>query len=717
MNTLRSFCLAAMALAFVYVATTAVLQPARATDASSILQNLLGKPGRFIFGINPKTGQIAYLPDGSNHSEFPPMLGTGPARSDFVSGVVQVAPDGVVTFVPYYSPEVYPGFNFVKWLRNYLQSKDAQPLRAAHDADDLLIDIDEQGAVPSSQIVDLSVGKGTASGDASSGGGNVLDLDAANNGNGTGADQGQGTGNQSVVNPEGGSNPGGGTQRAGGQQGADQGQGTGNQSAVNSDGIPQEQVVGPYSPWPRQVPPQGADPGAPPSGTGGNSGGGSGGASGQLSQAGILSAATAFAGCMFQQADNTSQQLNISQCMKWAGIAGFTGAAGAATIGAIATTNPELIPLLTAYGFLKGVGNIADAVNEWQQLNQTSQNSASSVNQQAENFLRDTMNGFMNSCDYAAALKLAQYLLQHPTEASKAPWLSAILPNLVQRAAAQAQIKSLLQQANATTDPAQQQQLLNQALAAAGTNTCLRKLVPSTPPRKTASTPPAKTASTPPPKTASTPPPLTPNSGASTTPTNIICGYSTVPPGTALPGFSQLFGVAASVCPSSWCLNNDESPPIDTGHGAVVNPSAQCNPNQTKGYFTGVAEDLNGNFLPSAVPPSTAATSAPATAAAPQACVSNPPFLPWGGQGSATITVSGGQPCGIGWHDTGATILDSMSVRSPPSHGSLKPQDQHVIIFTPASGYKGPDSFTLSMQEHNGGRRATLSVKVSVTIQ
>jgi hypothetical protein len=104
------------------------------------------------------------------------------------------------------------------------------------------------------------------------------------------------------------------------------------------------------------------------------------------------------------------------------------------------------------------------------------------------------------------------------------------------------------------------------------------------------------------------------------------------------------------------------------------------------------------------------------------ACSSKPPYLPWGGTGSATITVSGGQPCGVGWHDTpggpgGVTVLDSMTVSSPPSHGSLKPRDQHVIIFSPASGYKGQDSFTLSMQEHNGGRRATLSVKVSVTIQ
>ena len=100
-----------------------------------------------------------------------------------------------------------------------------------------------------------------------------------------------------------------------------------------------------------------------------------------------------------------------------------------------------------------------------------------------------------------------------------------------------------------------------------------------------------------------------------------------------------------------------------------------------------------------------------------KACDAKPPYLPWGGNGSATITVSDGQPCSIGWHDTGATILDSMQVTSSPSHGSLRPQDQHVIIYTPASGYKGQDSFTLSMQEHNGGRRATLSVKVNVTIK
>lgn len=153
-------------------------------------------------------------------------------------------------------------------------------------------------------------------------------------------------------------------------------------------------------------------------------------------------------------------------------------------------------------------------------------------------------------------------------------------------------------------------------------------------------------------------------------------------------------------------------------------PKPMANPCQPKPApntcATPVSPKPNGG--PLKLKPSTQVASAgqpcnPKNQGAVQACESKPPFLPWGGTGSASITVSGGKPCGIGWHDTGATVLDSMSVSSQPSHGSLAPQDQHIIIFTPAPGYKGQDSFMLSMQEHNGGRRATLKVKVTVTIQ
>ena len=84
------------------------------------------------------------------------------------------------------------------------------------------------------------------------------------------------------------------------------------------------------------------------------------------------------------------------------------------------------------------------------------------------------------------------------------------------------------------------------------------------------------------------------------------------------------------------------------------------------------------------------------------------------------ITVSGGQPCGVGWHDTpggpgGVTVLDSMTVASRPLMAASGRRT--ISYLTPTPGYKGQDSFTLSMQEHNGGRKATLSVTVSVTIQ
>jgi hypothetical protein len=94
------------------------------------------------------------------------------------------------------------------------------------------------------------------------------------------------------------------------------------------------------------------------------------------------------------------------------------------------------------------------------------------------------------------------------------------------------------------------------------------------------------------------------SSGGAATPTstgtNIICGY-TAP--TASGSFTQDFGVAATVCPSTWCLNNNGTPPIDPGHGAAVDSSAQCNPNQTQGHFF-AAWDQAMNSLPSAYPAS-----------------------------------------------------------------------------------------------------------------
>ena len=101
--------------------------------------------------------------------------------------------------------------------------------------------------------------------------------------------------------------------------------------------------------------------------------------------------------------------------------------------------------------------------------------------------------------------------------------------------------------------------------------------------------------------------------------------------------------------------------------------------------------------------------SAPSAVDSTPLCESKPPYLPWGGHGSATITVSGGKPCGIGWHDTGATILENITVSSQPAHGTVTPKSKNVVIFTPTPGYKGQDKFMLKMQERNGSRRAPAS--------
>ncbi len=189
-------------------------------------------------------------------------------------------------------------------------------------------------------------------------------------------------------------------------------------------------------------------------------------------------------------------------------------------------------------------------------------------------------------------------------------------------------------------------------------------------------------------------------------------------------------------------LNNPQSPPIgrmNSGECHTINGQTTCtdasgNSCTTTGGFCDPTAPQAAKTAATPTPPKPnqgplnlkpqtqmASVAGPSSQASQStsvpACSSKPPYLPWGGHGSATITVSGGQPCGIGWHDTGATILDSMSVTSQPAHGSLRPQDQHLIIFAPAAGYKGQDSFTLSMREHNGGRSGTLSVTVSVTIQ
>jgi hypothetical protein len=402
---------------------------------------------------------------------------------------------------------------------------------------------------------------------------------------------------------------------------------------------------------------------------------------------------------------------------------------------------------------------------------------------EAANDLFQPIQDAILACDFVTALKQAQALelmnervlaTGHKTRfATMFPNWSRTMDWLEPLAKRQSLIDEAVNEANAQSDPDKRDGLLLRARSLAEDNNCLQNRVPDTdpaydskmaalgpPPQQQAATSMAGLGS--PPDSPAAPPPAGPSSSGNSA---MVTPPVAVPEPPAFPPMqppTASYNSGSNVCnptpppppnPANVCnppttASRPSNPCNPSGNAptATVN-SGQCNTSNGLTTCTDTAGNsctTSGNFcVPTAQQPTPPTpnqaplnlkpqTQMASTAPNPSgqtnqstsvpACSSKPPYLPWGGQGSATIMVSGGQPCGVGWHDTpggpgGVTVLDSMSVSSPPSHGTLRPQDQHVIIFTPASGYKGSDSFTLSMQEHNGGRRATLSVRVSVTIQ
>jgi hypothetical protein len=102
---------------------------------------------------------------------------------------------------------------------------------------------------------------------------------------------------------------------------------------------------------------------------------------------------------------------------------------------------------------------------------------------------------------------------------------------------------------------------------------------------------------------------------------------------------------------------------------------------------------------------------------APRSCDPHPVLPAWASTSASTMTVSGG-PCGIGWVDSNGVTLDQLSIKQNPSHGSIQLKGKGSLTYTPAPGYKGSDSFSVSIQEHyRDGRRATAGSNVSVTIK
>jgi Big-like domain-containing protein len=179
------------------------------------------------------------------------------------------------------------------------------------------------------------------------------------------------------------------------------------------------------------------------------------------------------------------------------------------------------------------------------------------------------------------------------------------------------------------------------------------------------------------------------------------------PPPVAKPGVNSgrmNGGTCTTVAGKTTCTGDD-------GRICTTTTSDFCDPDspQAKTVEPKPAMDM---LTPPPAPTKTASTTPV------QICESNPQMPPWGGTSASALTVGAGGACGIGWTDSNGVTLDHLTVTSNPSHGTIKQQDKGHVVYTAAPGYTGPDSFSVSIQEHyQDGRSAKAGSNVSVTVK
>ena len=204
---------------------------------------------------------------------------------------------------------------------------------------------------------------------------------------------------------------------------------------------------------------------------------------------------------------------------------------------------------------------------------------------------------------------------------------------------------------------------------------------------------PTTTTNPPPPKVATLPPAtLPPPQNGPQSPTGV---QPPAPPVTKPGGSGGTIygGSCKTVAGTTTCTGDD-------GRTCTTTTSNFCDPAKS------------GAVSPPPAPAKTANTTPT------QSCQSNPQLPPWGRTSSSSMTVGAGGSCGIGWTDSNGVTLDHLSVKKNPSHGTVQLQGKGSLTYTAASGYTGPDSFSVSIEEHyRDGRSATAGSNVSVTVK
>jgi hypothetical protein len=110
-----------------------------------------------------------------------------------------------------------------------------------------------------------------------------------------------------------------------------------------------------------------------------------------------------------------------------------------------------------------------------------------------------------------------------------------------------------------------------------------------------------------------------------------------------------------------------------------------------------------------------AALAATTTAATAECSVTRFSFFP-GTEVSSNMVVSSGKRCGVNLHAAGESRFDSVGISARPKHGTLSPLAGGGVIYQPAPGYKGEDSFafTVTGRMHTGSGTARIKISVSV---
>jgi hypothetical protein len=153
--------------------------------------------------------------------------------------------------------------------------------------------------------------------------------------------------------------------------------------------------------------------------------------------------------------------------------------------GAVAALSPWGEVIAAVYGGYQSAKQIGTALGEGSNMVGAMANEAG-IKQTSQ--LLQPINNAVLGCNFGAALLMAQRFAQDPGFAKLLPNLPPLVSRLQSEVNAAGNVNALLGQANKTSNPAQRQQLLNQALAAAGKITCLQNRVASSSPQPSPAT-------------------------------------------------------------------------------------------------------------------------------------------------------------------------------------------------------------------------------------